>query len=430
MPTIGKTILSNLAGACIRIAILAFFPLLLIPIGFYSIVITSPAIADAVATSDLHEDFQAALDAFQKKYDFPGATAAYVLRDGTTGVAATGLADVENDTLMTVRSRMLSASIGKTFVGATAVALARESVLELDTPVSRWLGDRQWFARLPNHDTIILRHLLNHSSGLPDHVHLDSFATEVSHRWREKHNPFSPEELIGFVLDMPPLFEPGDAWSYSDTGYVLMGLVIEAATGRSYYEEIRERFLTPLDLTLTTPSDRRLLPGLAAGYMGTENAFGFPRKTTQANGMMEWHPGFEWTGGGLVSNPCDLARWGASLFGGNAISGDYLTELLRAIPISPADPNVYYGAGVGIYRTGLFGPVYGHGGWIPGYSSSLRYYPNHGVTIAFQINTDIGIVDDTTSVVREMEARLAEIAISANHAMHTNGNSAPLHSCR
>jgi D-alanyl-D-alanine carboxypeptidase len=116
--------------------------------------------------------------------------------------------------------------------------------------------------------------------------------------------------------------------------------------------------------------------------------------------MMEWHPGFEWAGGGLVSNSCDLARWGASLFGGNAISGDYLTELLRAIPISPADPNVYYGAGVGIYRTGLFGPVYGHGGLIPGYSSSLRYYPNHGVTIAFQINTAIGIVDDTTSVVR------------------------------
>lgn len=430
MPTIGKTILSNLAGARIRIDMLAFFPLLLIPIGFYSLVITYPAIANAVATSDPHKDFQAALDAFQKKYDFPGATAAYVLRNGTTGVAATGLADVENETLMTVQSRMLSASIGKTFVGATAVALAREGVLELDAPVSRWLGDRQWFARLPNHDTIILRHLLNHSSGLPDHVHLESFATEVSHRWRETHNPFSPEELIGFVLDMPPLFEAGEAWSYSDTGYVLMGLVIEAATGRSYYEEIRERFLTPLDLTLTTPSGRRLLPGLAAGYMGAENAFGFPRKTTQANGMMEWHPGFEWTGGGLVSNSCDLARWGASLFGGNAMSGDYLTELLRSIPISPADPNVYYGAGVGIYRAGAFGPVYGHGGWIPGYSSSLRYYPDHGVTIAFQINTDIGIVDDTTPVVREMEARLAEIAISANHAVHTNGNSGPLHFCR
>ena len=87
MPTIGKTILSNLAATRSRIAILAFFPLLLIPTGFYLLVVTYPAIADAAATSDPQEDFQAALDAFQKKYGFPGATAAYVLRDGTTGVS-------------------------------------------------------------------------------------------------------------------------------------------------------------------------------------------------------------------------------------------------------------------------------------------------------------------------------------------------------
>ncbi|MGB5986602.1 MAG: serine hydrolase domain-containing protein [Desulfobacterales bacterium] len=418
MPTIFKTILSNFTGARIRVVILVFFPLLLISTGFYSLLITYPAIADSVATSDPNKDFQAALDGFQERYGFPGATAAYVLRDGTTGVAATGLADVEDGTLMTVRSRMLSASIGKTFVGATALALAREGVLDLDAPVSRWLGDRQWFVRLPNHATMTVRHLLNHSSGLPDHVHLESFATEVSHRWPEKNNPFSPEVLISFVLDMPPLFEAGEAWSYSDTGYVLLGLVIEAATGRTYYEEIQDRFLAPLDLTLTAPSDRRLLPGLAAGYMESEKAFGFPRKTIQSNGMMVWHPGFEWTGGGLVSNSRDLARWGASLFGGNAMPGDYLKELLRAVPISPDDTKVCYGAGVGIYRSGPFGPVYGHGGWIPGYSSSLRYYPDHGVTIAFQINTDVGIVDDTTAVVSEMEERLAQIAISAENAMH------------
>jgi D-alanyl-D-alanine carboxypeptidase len=422
MPTIFKTSLSTVAGGRIRIAILAFFPLLLISTGLYPLLITFPAIADAAATFDSHEDFQAALDGFQEEYGFPGATVAYVLRDGTTGVFATGLADVEDGTLMTVRSRMLAASIGKTFVGTTALALAREGVLELDAPVSQWLGDRQWFTRLPNHAVMTVRHLLNHSSGLPDHVHLESFATEVSHRWRENQNPFSPEDLIDFVLDMPPLFEAGEGWSYSDTGYILLGLVIEAAAGRTYYEEIQERFLAPLDLTLTAPSDRRLLPGLAAGYMGAENAFGFPQKTIQANGMMVWHPGFEWTGGGLVSNSRDLARWGASLFGGNAMPGDYLKELLRAVPISPDDPNVYYGAGVGIYRSGPFGPVYGHGGWIPGYSSSLRHYPDHGVTIAFQINTDVGIVDDTTAVVREMEERLAKIAISASNAMHMSRN--------
>ena len=90
-----------------------------------------------VETSELEKDFQSALDAFQKEYGFPGATAAFVLQDSTSGVAATGIADVEAGTPMKAESRMLSASIGKTFVGATAVALAREGVLDLDIPMSR-----------------------------------------------------------------------------------------------------------------------------------------------------------------------------------------------------------------------------------------------------------------------------------------------------
>ena len=412
----GKTVLSSRAGYCIRTVIL--LPLLLMLPCLFSLLIISQTNPSTAAASDLAEEFQSALDAFQKQYGFPGATAAYVLQDGTAGVAATGAADIEAGTPMTVQSRMLSASLGKTFVGATAVALAREGILDLDIPVSRWLGDRQWFTRLPNHNAITLRHLLTHSSGLPDHVHLDSFANAVSRKWRENDNPFPPESLIWFILDLPPLFEVGKGWAYTDTGYILIGLVIEKATGRSYYDEIKERFLTPLGLTLTAPADRRFLPGLAAGYMAADNAFGFPRKTTTADGAMVWHPGLEWTGGGLVSNSRDLVLWGTALFGGNAMSGSYLDELLNSVPISPDTPDIQYGAGVGIYRTGPFGPVYGHGGWIPGYSSSLRYYPDYGIAIAFQINTDIGIVDDTTPVMREMEARLAEIVISATRGLN------------
>lgn len=191
-------------------------------------------------------EFQSALDEFQRTYGFPGATAAFVLENGTAFVAASGLADVEEERPMTVQSRMLAASIGKTFAGAAAVALARENMLDLDAPLSRWLGDQPWFSRLPNHDAITLRHLLTHRSGLADHVHLASFAAAVSRKWPANSNPFSPAELIEFVLDRPSLFEAGAAWSYSDTGYILMGLVIEEATGRSYYEEIKDRFLIPL----------------------------------------------------------------------------------------------------------------------------------------------------------------------------------------
>ncbi|MCW8934523.1 MAG: beta-lactamase family protein [Gammaproteobacteria bacterium] len=386
--------------------------LLLVLAWFFSLLTASKPKSTSAAASALSTAFQSALDDFQKQYNFPGATAAFVLQDGTVGVAATGVSDIETGTLMNTQSRMLSASIGKTFVGATTIALAHEGLLDLDTPVSQWLGDRQWFNRLPNHNAITLRQLLNHTSGLPDHVHLQSFATAVSHKWRDKDNPFPPEALIQFVLDLPPLFKAGKGWAYTDTGYILIGLVIEKVTARSYYDEVKQRFLTPLGLKLTAPAERRNLPGLAAGYMAADNAFGFPRKTLTADGVMLWHPGFEWTGGGLVSNSRELALWGAALFRGNAMPHPYLDELLNSVPISPDTPDIQYAAGLGIYRTGPFGPAYGHGGWIPGYSSSLRYYPEHEITIAFQINTDIGIVDNTTNVVREMEAKLAEIVIS------------------
>jgi D-alanyl-D-alanine carboxypeptidase len=127
---------------------------------------------------------------------------------------------------------------------------------------------------------------------------------------------------------------------------------------------------------------------------------------------LAWNPAIEWTGGGLVSNSLDLAKWAKALFEGRAMNGPYLDDLLREIPISAEVDDVSFGAGVGIHKTGPIGTWYSHGGWIPGYSSSLRYYPEHRVAIAFQINTDIGIVDDSSNLYEEMAARL-EQAIAA-----------------
>lgn len=362
----------------------------------------------------LPEQFQEALDSLHARYDVPGATAAYAFTDGRSGRAATGWADLEAKRPMTPTSRMLAASIGKTFVAATAVALAEEGTLALDAPIARWLGGRPWFEELPNREQITLRHLLTHRAGLPDHVHLEAFAEAISKRWQEPGNPFPPDTLVQFVAGRPALFAPGEGWAYSDTGYILVGLILEAATGRDYYDLVQERFLTPLGLENTRPSNTRTLPGLAAGY-SAENPFGWPAKTTADDGTLAWHPGLEWTGGGLMSTSGDLARWGAVLFGGEALSKSALEQMLNAKPVDPAQPDVGYGMGVAVYRASPFGPVYGHGGWIPGYVSSLRFYADHGVAIAFQINTDAGLETDTTSVVQEMESRLAEVVLSAEN---------------
>jgi len=364
---------------------------------------TNPEPPSSPGPTPLSQRFQAELNSLHAELKFPGATAAYVLPDGTTGVAATGLSDVENGQPMTMDSRMLAASIGKSFVGAEVLALAQAGKLGLDDAVSIWLGERPWYPRLPNGGQITVRHLLNHTAGLHDHVYEEAFARALSKRWQEPGNPLLPEALVEFVLDKEPLNEPGEAFHYSDTGYILLGLIIEKAAGRSFYQEVEQRFLVPLKLDQTTPSDRRALEGLAAGYTAADNPLGLPPKSTNAPGVMAWNPAVEWTGGGFVSSSRDLARWAKALYEGHAMPGNYLGELFRSVPVVAG--KMSYGTGVGIYEDTPLGPKYGHGGGIPGYSSSMRYFADHRFAVAFQVNTDI----NPDEFAAAMEDRLARV---------------------
>lgn len=112
---------------------------------------------------------------------------------------------------------------------------------------------------------------------------------------------------------------------YADTGYVLLGLVIEKVTGNPCFQEIGKRFTYPLSLTETYPSDRRELPHITAGYTAENNSFGFPQKTLDKSGAMAWNPQFEWAGGGIVSTSSDLVRWAKALFEGGAMRQEYIS---------------------------------------------------------------------------------------------------------
>lgn len=305
--------------------------------------------AHAQDSAQLQDGLQGVLDTFQDRYGFPGATAAIALPDGTVIVAATGLADVEAGIAMTPDSRMLAASIGKTFVAATVLALESEGHLSSADLLAEHLGDRAWFRDLPNAQTITIGHLLHHTAGLPDHVHLPAFQSS----WAQMTTGdarIPPEDLIGFVTGMEPLFEAGTAWSYSDTGYVLLGLVIEEVTGMPWEDVVRARFLGPLMLSGTIASDRRNLPNLAVGYVAPDNPIGLPERTAGLDGQLLWNPAVEGAGGGLASTSHDLALWGHLLFTGSAMEGPYLDRLLDAVSVSADTPDVLYGAGVAIYE--------------------------------------------------------------------------------
>jgi D-alanyl-D-alanine carboxypeptidase len=227
------------------------------------------------------------------------------------------------------------------------------------------------------------------------------------------YNPFTAEALVEFILDQPAAFKAGEGWAYTDTGYLLVGLILEKAAGRRFYDEVAQRFAVPLRVAATTPSETPILPLLAAGYTAADNPFGLPVKTTVAPGIMAWNPAIEWTGGGFVSSARDLAVWAKALYEGRAMKGNYVDELLRSVSVGGAGSGIRYGRGVGIYESGPFGPTYGHGGEIPGYVSSMRYYPQSKVTIAFQINTDVGMSDRSKPVLPNVEQGLAQVVMDS-----------------
>ena len=311
--------------------------------------------------------------------------------DGALHAAATGWADREDATRMTPNTRMLGGSTGKSFAAAVVLVLAQEGRLDLDAPLARWLGDRPWFDRLPNADALTLRRLLRHRSGLRDHIDDPAFAAAMQAKMETEGSgaAMAPEEVIQFVLDTEPLFQPGAGYHYADTNYILTGLTVEAVTDSPYYDVLRDRLLDPLDLARTDPANRPDLPGLAAGYIEGEAPFGLPPKVTR-DGTLVYNPATEWTGGGLVTNSQDLARWATALYEGAALPGDYRNALLDAVPKDSTQqarygPDVRYGLGVTIRRTAL-GTAYGHRGWTPGYLSVFEYYPRERLAVAVQVN--------------------------------------------
>ena len=353
--------------------------------------------------------FQNALESMRTKFNLPGITAGYVLADGQTGMAAAGFDDVRSNTYLTPQSRMMSGSVGKTFVAAEALKLVLAGRLQLDQRISEWLGERLWFARLANASQITLRQLLTHSSGLIDHSYTKGWQADIGPRSVAPAIPMSAEESIGYILGEPALFAAGKGYAYTDTGYLLVGLIIERVSGERYYDLIKRDFLDPLGLTLTIPSDRPALPGLAQGYPDQSGPFTLPATTEESPGLMRWNPSSEWTGGGLASNPHDLARWAKALYEGRAMQGIYLPELLKGVATGPREPDRFYGLGVMIWNSPQ-GLAYGHSGWFPGYKTEMVHYPARRIALAFQTNTDAAAPN--SKPMTEIRSRLTRALMS------------------
>ena len=349
---------------------------------------TSKNQADDAEMSALRAGLQTKLKALHEAGSFPGATLGFVLADGRSGSVSAGMADVENNKPLKPTDRMLAGSIGKTYVSAVMLQLVQDGKVNLDTKIDRWFGSDAWFPRLPNAKDISLRMLMNHSSGIPEHVLNADFIAAMK---KDPDRVWKPEELIAYILDAKPLFPAGKGWSYADTNYILVGMIFERVTKKTVYGEVEKRILKPFRLDQTIPSDRRVLPGLITGYSTPNSPFGFEGRVI-VDGKFIINPQMEWTGGGFASTAEDLARWAKLLFEGKVFGKDALEQMLNGVEAKEgrgSGAGNKYGLAVQI-RQSEWGVSYGHGGWFPGYLSEMEYFPSYKIAVAVQFNTDAG----------------------------------------
>ena len=339
------------------------------------------AAASPQSAGPVQEQLQQKFAELHKAASFPGGTAGFVLADGRSFGIAVGVSDRAAGTPMKPSDRLLLGSVGKTYVSAVALQLIHEKKLALADSLEKFFGKEPWFPRIANGPAITVRHLMSHTSGLVRYEFNPKFTQDLS------SNPdkvWTGVDRLAYLFDAKPPFAPGAGWEYSDTNYIVLGMIIERAANNAFYDELRTRVLLPFNLKDTVPADKRTVPGLVQGYAGPNNPFGGTDEMIK-DGKFAVNPQFEWTGGGLAVTALDLARWGKILYQGKAFDASMMGPFLDGVP-ARLGPESKYGLGV-IIRPSPLGVTYGHSGFMPGYQTELLYFPDMKVSIAVQVNS-------------------------------------------
>jgi D-alanyl-D-alanine carboxypeptidase len=259
--------------------------------------------------------------------------------------------------------------------------MVHEGKFSLDDTLERFFVKEPWFPRLANASSITIRHLMTHTSGIVRYELNPKFTTDLS---ANPDKVWSGEDRLAYLLDVTPPFAPGKGWEYSDTNYIVLGMIIEKVGGKSYYDQLRTRILDKHQLRDTVPADSRVVPGLVQGYAGPNNPFGGSDEMIK-DGKFAVNPQFEWTGGGLAVTALDLAKWGEILYEGRAFPAEMMPKFLDGVA-ARLGPEAKYGLGV-IIRPSPMGITYGHSGYMPGYQTELVYFPELETSIAVQVNS-------------------------------------------
>jgi CubicO group peptidase (beta-lactamase class C family) len=324
----------------------------------------NPAKAESSADSG-PDGVDAYVERYLRKRHAPGASVA-VIKDGKVLLSkGYGLADVELGVPATDKSVYQLASVSKTFTAAAVMLLVREGKLALADKVSQRLSDvpAAW-------EGVTIRQLLNHTSGIKSYTSVQDFN-------QRPRQDFSQREVLDFVAKAPLEFAPGEKWNYSNTGYFLLGMLIEKASGQSYAEFMAQRIFRPLGMQRTRVNDlRAVIHDRARGYQwdGRELKNGEYVSPTQP-----------FSAGALVSTVQDLVKWDAALSAGKLLDQATLDEMWTPTPLKEGQADYGYGWQLGKVNGRR---LVSHGGGIPGFSTQLSRFVDDGLTVIVLINSD------------------------------------------
>jgi CubicO group peptidase (beta-lactamase class C family) len=316
---------------------------------------------------------------------------------GATGHAG-GNVDGNNNLLpggtvfeISTLSRMYS--VTKTFTASLTLELAKENALSLDHPVSTYIP----FLNAINpglNDAVTIRQLLAHESGYSNYS--DEMMLQIAVAFQPTHE-WTPFEALSFVHQVSA---PGTERRYSNTNYIVLGAIIEIATGKPLQEHFRERFLTPLALNSIYFDARETQPVGTVLAAPHDNISPF-NPIFQLTGQPTFPDAYtnisafpftaistlEFASGGLITNVADMAEWGNSLFGGRVTSQATINEMISSISSTPDADGDFLGYGIfGTTRISSTDVFIGHDGTAPGYRSVMFYQPDKKMTIAILTN--------------------------------------------
>ncbi|MDA2626358.1 serine hydrolase [Bacillus cereus] len=288
------------------------------------------------------------------KLGYPGILAK-TSEGGKTWSYAAGVADLSTKKPMKTDFRFRIGSVTKTFTATVVLQLAGENRLNLDDSIEKWLpgviqgngyDDKQ----------ITIRQLLNHTSGIANYTMSKDF------NMMDTKKSYPAEGLVKMGISMPPDFAPGKSWSYSNTGYVLLGILIEKVTGNSYAEEIENRIIEPLELSNT------FLPGNSSVIPGTKHARGYVQldRASEPKDVTYYNPSMASSAGDMISTADDLNKFFSYLIGGKLLKEQQLKQMLTTVPTGVDELG---DSGLGIFKMKLSNgeSIWGHGGTIPGF---------------------------------------------------------------